>query len=156
MFLLTLCLVSIYSLPTRAGVFDQDEEYALTLWGWDNGIYYDSGTFNEVYVSNTTGNWSWATIWIDQEDNYPNLSGNITIPAEVYLGGPVFKQKVVGIRRNAFRNMRPAVSLLRLHQFETYLTLTETEKYSFFYFHGLYFVKVVEFAQCGLYRGQSL
>lgn len=109
--LLTLCLVSIYSLPARAGVFDQDEEYALTLWGWDNGIYYDSGTFNEVYVSNTTGNWSWATIWIDQEDNYPNLSGNITIPAEVYLGGPVFKQKVVGIRRNAFRNMRPAVSI---------------------------------------------
>ena len=111
LFLLTLCLVSIYSLPTRAGVFDQDEEYALTLWGWHNGIYYDGGSFTEVYVSNTTGNWSWATIWIDQEDNYPNLSGNIDIPAEVYLGGPVFKQKVVGIRRNAFRNMRPAVSI---------------------------------------------
>ena len=111
LFLLTLCLVSIYSLPTRAGVFDQDEEYALTLSGWHNGIYYDGGSFTEVYVSNTTGNWSWATIWIDQEDNYPNLSGDIDIPAEVYLGGPVFKQKVVGIRRNAFRNMRPAVSI---------------------------------------------
>ena len=122
LFLLTLCLVSIYSLPAAA----EDDLELLTV----NGIHYSVKSPEKVEVINSWNTWNWFEL---DETNYDYLSGDIYIPKKVrsLMSLIGVECNVTGIERSAFSHMTSPVRI----QLPT--TITKIGEYAFYKATGL-------------------
>lgn len=106
LFLLTLCLASVYSLPASAA--DDLDLFEI------NGIHYSLQGENKVYVINSFHYFPHQHNLID-ETNYSWLSGDVIIPNRVDVADVAHAingyQDVVGIEAFAFQNMTAHVSI---------------------------------------------
>ena len=107
LFLLTLCLVSIYSLPAAA----DDWQFVES-----DGIHYSLKGRNKVYVINSFHVFPSHQSEVIDETNYSWLSGDVVIPKSVYVSDPwhaiYSHQNIVGIEDCAFKNMTAPVRIL--------------------------------------------
>lgn len=105
LFLLTLCLVSIYSLPAAAG-----DDLAFVE---KDGIHYTVKGKNQVYIINSFHYWRSSDI---TDQNYSWLDGrDVEIPKSVYVRDGWHAiyghQNIIGVERYAFENMTAKVNL---------------------------------------------
>ena len=105
LFLLTLCLVSVWSLPAAAG-----DDLAFVE---KDGIHYTVKGKNQVYIINSFHYWRSSDI---TDQNYSWLDGrDVEIPKSVYVRDGWHAiyghQNIIGVERYAFENMTAKVNL---------------------------------------------
>ena len=108
LFLLTLCLASVYSLPAAA--YEDD----LDLFEV-NGLHYALKAENKVYVINSFHYFYHQQSELIDETNYSGLSGDVVIPNRVKVSCSAHAiygyQDIVAIEDNAFKKMQSPVRI---------------------------------------------
>ena len=113
LFLLTLCLVSVYSLP--AAGYDwpaQGDDWAFVE---KDGIHYTVKGKNQVYIMNSR-HYNMGHCDLLDETNYSWLDGrDVEIPRSVYVRDAwhaiYSHQNIIGVERYAFKNMTAKVNI---------------------------------------------